>query len=179
MRVGGRHELSAIPAEVRRAACAFHEAGHIIVGWHHERYVTHAWLRPPHGFTGETCFEPYRKGFQTERLVDTRRAEVEITILSAGHCGEMIYWNEGDGLKWYPGAIQSHEDDLEQMRPYIAFLRPADEVALRARCARAAAAILYQPPMLAAQKAIAKTLFERRRIDADEVEHILRPATSG
>ena len=168
------HELNAIPAEVRRAACAFHEAGHIIVGWHHERYVTHAWLRPPHGFTGETCFEPYRKGFQTERLADIRRAEVEVTILSAGHCGEMIYWNEGDGLKWYPGAIQSHADDLEQMRPYIAFLRPADEFALRARCARAAAAILYQPPMLAAQKAIAKTLVERRRIDRDEIDDILR-----
>ncbi|WP_148663335.1 hypothetical protein [Bosea vaviloviae] len=177
--MGRDHALSAIPAEVRRAACAFHEAGHIIVGWHHERYVTHAWLRPPYGFTGETCFEPYRKGFQIERLADIRRAEVEITILSAGHCGEMIYWNEGDGLKWYPGAIQSHEDDLEQMRPYIAFLRPADELALRARCARAAAAILYQPAMLAAQKAIAERLVERRRIDADEIDDIIRPAVGG
>ncbi|MDR6874917.1 hypothetical protein J2Y55_005956 [Bosea sp. BE125] len=65
------------------------------------------------------------------------------------------------------------------MRPYIAFLRPVDELALRARCARAAAAILYQPPMLAAQKAIAKRLFERRRIDRDEIDDILRPATSG
>lgn len=172
------HELSAIPAEVRRAACAFHEAGHMIVGWHHERYVTHAWLRPPHGLTGEACFEPYQTGFQAERLADLRRAEVEVTILSAGHCGEMIYWNEGKGLKWYPGAIHSHEDDLEQMRPYIAFLRPVDEVALRARCARAAAAILYHPPMLAAHKAIAKSLFERWRIDGDEVDGIIKRAIS-
>jgi hypothetical protein len=172
-------ELSAIPAEIRRAACAFHEAGHIIVGWHHERYVTHAWLRPPFGFSGETCFEPYRKGFQAERLADIRRAEVEVTILSAGHCGEMIYWNEGEGLRWYPGAIHSHDDDLEQMRPYIAFLGPADEAALLARCARAAAAILYNPAMLAAQKAIAGVLFERRRIDADEIDAIIRPATRG
>lgn len=176
MKVRRNHELSAIPAEVRRAACAFHEAGHILVGWHHGRYVTHAWLRPPHGFSGEACFEPYRKGFQTERPADLRRAEVELTILSAGHCGEMIYWNEGEGLKWYPGAIHSHEDDLEQMRPYIAFLRPVDEVALRARCARAAAAILYQPAMLVAHKAIANRLFEQRRIDRDEADDIIKRA---
>jgi hypothetical protein len=33
--------------------------------------------------------------------------------------------------------------------------------------------------MLAAQKAIAGVLFERRRIDADEIDAIIRPATRG
>jgi hypothetical protein len=171
-----RVDLSAIPVEIRRAACAFHEAGHIVVGWHHRRYITHAWLRPPYGFTGETCFLPYPRGFQTGRKEDAARAEVEVVILSAGYCGEMIYWNEGEGLKWYPGSIHSHEDDLEQMRPYIAFLRPQDEAAFRERCARAATAILYAPRMIAAQKAIADVLFERRRIDAEEVAAILAAA---
>ncbi|WP_336811971.1 hypothetical protein [Bosea sp. MMO-172] len=164
--------LDDIPAEIRRAACAFHEAGHIVVGWEHQRHITHAWLRPPHGISGETCFEPYKRGFRSDSPVDLRRAEIEITILSAGYCGEMIYWNE-EGLKWYPGAIASHEDDLRQMRPYIALLPPQDEAALRARCATAATAILYRPAMLAAQAAIARRLFERRRIDCDEVDEII------
>lgn len=168
--------LGTIPVAVRRAACAFHEAGHIVVGWHHERSITHAWLRPPHGVSGETCFEPYRRGFEDERPADIRRAEAEIAILLAGYCGEMIYWNRAENLRWYPGELHSHGDDLEQMRPYIAFLRPADEADLRERCARAAAAILYRPAMLAAQAAIADILVKRRRIDRQEVEGILRPA---
>ncbi len=170
--------LSDIPADIRRAACAFHEAGHIVVGWEHRRHITHAWLRPPYGFSGETCFEPYKRGFQADNPVDRQRAEIEIIILSAGHCGEMIYWNEA-GLKWYPGAIASHEDDLRQMTPYIALLRPQDEAVLRARCVTAATAILYRPPMLVAQAAIARRLSERRRIDRDEVEEIIRRATNG
>lgn len=168
--------LSDIPADIRRAACAFHEAGHIVVGWQHQRYITHAWLRPPHGVSGETCFEPYSRGFRSDSPFDLRRAEVEITILSAGYCGEMIYWNE-EGLKWYPGAIASHEDDLRQMKPYLALLRPPDEAALQARCANAATAILYRPPMRAVQAAIARRLSERRRIDRDEVDDIVRRAT--
>ena len=164
--------LDDIPAEIRRAACAFHEAGHIVVGWEHQRHITHAWLRPPHGISGETCFEPYKRGFRSDSPVDLRRAEIEITILSAGYCGEMIYWNE-EGLKWYPGAIASHEDDLRQMQPYIALLPPQDKAALRARCATAATAILYRPAMLAAQAAIARRLFDRRRIDRDEVDEII------
>ncbi|KRE03411.1 hypothetical protein ASE61_13140 [Bosea sp. Root670] len=164
--------LSDIPADIRRAACAFHEAGHIIVGWHHRRYITHAWLRPPYGSSGETCFEPYSRGFQSGNPIDLRRAEIEITILSAGYCGEMIYWNE-EGLKWYPGEIASHEDDLQQMTPYIALLQPPDEAVLRARCANAATAILYRPAMLAAQAAIARRLSDRRRIDRDEVDAII------
>lgn len=171
-----RVDLGAIPAEIRRAACAFHEAGHIVAGWHHRRFITHAWLRPPYGFTGETCFLPYQRGFQAGRTEDAARAEVEVVILSAGYCGEMIYWNEGEGLDWYPGEIHSHHDDLEQMRPYIAFLRPQDEAAFRHRCARAATAILYAPRMILAQKAIARVLFERRRIDAEEVAAILGTA---
>ncbi|HEV7256600.1 MAG TPA: hypothetical protein VGN82_02360 [Bosea sp. (in: a-proteobacteria)] len=167
-------DLDAIPVEIRRAACAHHEAGHIVVGWHHRRYITHAWLRPPHGITGETCFLPYQRGFQPGRKEDAVRAEVEVVILSAGYCGEMIYWNAGEGLKWYPGEIQSHHDDLEQMRPYLAFLRPQDQAAFRDRCARAATAILYDPRMLAAQKAIARALFERRRVDADETDAMIR-----
>ena len=169
--------LSDIPVDVRRAACAFHEAGHIVVGWEHRRAITHAWLRPPHGVSGETCFEPYKRGFQLGNPVDRQRAEVEIIILSAGYCGEMIYWNE-EGLKWYPGAIASHEDDLRQMQPYIALLQPSSETALRERCAAAATAILYRPAMLAAQAAIARRLFDRRRIDRDEVEDIIGRATS-
>ncbi len=168
--------LSDIPVDVRRAACAFHEAGHIVVGWEHRRYITHAWLRPPYGFSGETCFEPYKRGFQIDNLVDRQRAEIEIVILSAGYCGEMIYWNE-EGLKWYPGAIASHEDDLRQMRPYIALLQPSDEAALRERCAAAAIAILYRPAMLAAQAAIARRLFDQRRIGCDEVDEIIGRAT--
>lgn len=171
-----RIDVTAIPVAIRRAACAFHEAGHVIVGWHHQRHITHAWLRPPHGFTGETCFLPYHRGFQAGRAEDRARAEVEVVILSAGYCGEMIYWNEGEGLKWYPGEISSHDDDLEQMRPYIAFLRPEDEAAFRERCARAATAILYDPRMIVAQKAIARVLFERRRIDRDEVDAIIMQA---
>ncbi len=170
--------LSDIPADIRRDACAFHEAGHIVVGWHHRRHITHAWLRPPYGFSGETCFEPYKRGFQADYPVDRQRAEIEIIILSAGYCGEMIYWNE-EGLKWYPGAIASHEDDLRQMTPYIALLRPQDEAALRARCVTAATAILYRPPMLAAQAAIARRLSAHRRIDRDEVDEIIRRATNG
>lgn len=169
--------LDDIPADIRRAACAFHEAGHIVVGWQHQRYITHAWLRPPHGISGETCFEPYKRGFQADNALDRQRAEIEITILSAGYCGEMIYWNE-EGLKWYPGVIASHEDDLRQMRPYIALLPPQDKAALRARCATAATAILYRPSMLAAQAAIARRLFDRRRIDRDEVDEIIGRATS-
>lgn len=167
-------DLNAIPVAIRRAACAFHEAGHIIVGWHHQRYITHAWLRPPHGFSGETCFVPYHRGFENDRKGDLVRAEVEVTILSAGYCGEMIYWNGGEGLKWYPGAIESHDDDLRQMLPYIHFLRPTDEAAFRERCARAATAILYDPRMIAAQKAIAEVLFERRRIERDDVDGLIR-----
>jgi hypothetical protein len=171
--LSGHDRLEAIPVAVRRAACAFHEAGHIIVGWHHQRPITHAWLRPPHGVTGETCFEPYRRGFATERQADLRRAEDEITILSAGYCGEMIYWNEGEGLRWYPGAIRSHEDDLDQMLPYIALLKPADEAGLRERCSRTAAAILYRPAMLEAQKGLAAALIEARRVDRDDVDAII------
>jgi hypothetical protein len=174
-----RADANAIPVEIRRAACAYHEAGHIVVGWHHRRYITHAWLRPPHGITGETCFLPYQRGFQAGRTEDAARAEIEVVILSAGYCGEMIYWNQGKGLKWYPGAIQSHADDLEQMQPYIAFLRPADEAAFRDRCARAATAILYAPRMIAAQGAIADVLLERRRIDAEEVATILADRSAG
>ena len=165
--------LSDIPSEIRRAACAFHEAGHVVVGWHHKRSITHAWLRPPYGFSGETCFEPYRRGFQADRPGDLARAEVEITILAAGHCGEMIYWNEGEGVKWYPRELHSHADDLDQMTPYIALLRPPDEAALRARSARAATAILYQPAMRLAHAAIARRLFENRRIERDEVDEII------
>jgi len=164
--------LSDIPPDVRRAACAFHEAGHIVVGWEHRRHITHAWLRPPYGFSGETCFEPYERGFRSDSTVDRRRVEIEIIILSAGYCGEMVYWNK-DGLKWYPGAIASHEDDLRQMEPYLALLRPLDEAALRARCANAATAILYRPAMLAAQAAIARRLSDRRRIDREEVDEII------
>jgi hypothetical protein len=173
-----RPDLERIPLEIRRSACAFHEAGHIIVGWHHRRYITHAWLRPPHGCSGETCFEPYSRGFQDGRKADAVRAETEVTILSAGYCGEMIYWNQGEGLKWYPGEIHSHADDIEQMRPYIGFLRPQDETAFRERCARAATAILYAPRMIAAQKAIAGVLFERRRVGPEEVDDIIKAATS-
>lgn len=164
--------LSDIPPGVRRAACAFHEAGHIVVGWEHRRHITHAWLRPPYGFSGETCFEPYERGFRSDSTVDRRRAEIEIIILSAGYCGEMVYWNK-DGLKWYPGAIASHEDDLQQMEPYLALLRPLDEAALRTHCANAATAILYRPAMLAAQAAIARRLSDRRRIDREEVDEII------
>ena len=167
--------LSDIPVDIRRAACAFHEAGHIVAGWRHRRYITHAWLRPPYGFSGETCFEPYKRGFKADSPVDRQRAEIEIVILSAGYCGEMIYWN-GEGLAWYPGAIASHEDDLRQMEPYIALLRPPDEAALRARCADAATAILYRPVMLAALAAIAGRLSDRRRIDRAEVDAILERA---
>jgi hypothetical protein len=173
-----RLDLDRIPVEIRRAACAFHEAGHIVVGWHHQRYITHAWLRPPHGCSGETCFEPYRRGFQDGRKDDAIRAEAEVTILSAGYCGEMIYWNQGEGLKWYPGEINSHADDLQQMQPYLGFLRPPDEVAFRERCARAATAILYAPRMIVAQKAIAKMLVERRRIGPDEVDAIIKAEIS-
>lgn len=172
-----RGDLSAIPVEIRRAACAFHEAGHIVVGWHHRRYITHAWLRPPHGFTGETCFLPYQRGFHAGRQDDAARAEVEVTILSAGYCGEMIYWDAGEGLKWYPGELHSHADDLDQMQPYIALLQPPDEAVLRARCARAATAILYQPSMRAAHAAIARRLLDHRRIDRDEVDELLGQAT--
>ncbi len=116
--------IEAIPPAIRRAACAFHEAGHIVVGWHYRRAITHAWLRPPQGVSGETCFEPYRRGFQLDRAGDLRRAEIEITILSAGQCGEMVYWNGAEGLKWYPGELRSHGDDLDQMQPFIALLQP-------------------------------------------------------
>jgi hypothetical protein len=165
--------LDAIPPAIRRAACAFHEAGHIVVGWHHGRAITHAWLRPPHGISGETCFAPYHRGFQPDRAGDRRRAEVEITILSAGHCGEMIYWNEGPGLKWYPGELHSHADDLAQMQPFIALLQPPEAGLLRARCTRAATAILYQPAMREAHAAIAGRLRDASRIGADEVEAVM------
>lgn len=174
-----RVDVNAIPVEIRRAACAFHEAGHIIVGWHHQRYITHAWLRPPYGFSGETCFVPYHRGFRNERKDDVIRAEVEVKILYAGYCGEMIYWNEGEGLRWYPGEIKSHDDDLEQMLPYISFLCPKDEAAFREHCARAAIAILYDPRMIVAQKAIANVLFERRRIGPDDVDDIIRREVGG
>lgn len=174
-----RVAIDTIPVAIRRAACAFHEAGHILVGWHHKRYITHAWLRPPHGLAGETCFEPYHRSFQSERKEDLARAEIEVTILYAGYWGEMIYWNEGEGLKWYPGAIHSHDDDLEQMLPYIGFLSPADETALRKRASQAAAAILYRPRVIVAQKAIAKMLFEQRRIEREDVETIIAGGTAG
>lgn len=162
--------LAAIPATIRRAACASHEAGHIVVGWHHRRCVTHAWLRPPQGTSGETCFEPYRRDFRADRPDDLRRAEVEITILAAGHCGEMIYWNQPEGLKWFPGTLGSHADDIAQMVPYLALLRPSDETVLKERCARAATAILYQPAMRLAHATIARRLREEGRIGRDEVE---------
>ncbi len=44
-----------------------------------------------------TCFEPYRRGFDARSAQDRKRAEIEITILAAGHCGEMLYWNEPAG----------------------------------------------------------------------------------
>lgn len=168
--------LSDTPPDVRRAACAFHEAGHIVVGWQHQRFITHAWLRPPYGFSGETCFEPYKRGFRADSPIDRQRAEIEITILCAGYCGEMIYWNK-EGLKWYPGAIASHEDDLRQMEPFAALLQPIDEIALRERCGTAATAILYRPAMLAAHAAIARQLFAHRRIGRDEVDEIIGRAT--
>jgi hypothetical protein len=168
--------LEAIPPAIRRAACAFHEAGHIVVGWHHRRAITHAWLRPPQGVSGETCFEPYRRGFQLDRAGDLRRAEVEITILSAGQCGEMVYWNGAEGLKWYPGELRSHGDDLDQMQPFIALLQPPDAGLLRARCARAATAILYQPAMRIAHEGIARRLAAAGRVSADEVEVLMAEA---
>lgn len=164
--------LADIPADIRRAACAFHEAGHIVVGWEQGRRISHAWLRPPYGFGGEVCFEPYARGFRGESAVDRSRAEAEITILYAGHCGEMIFWNEG-GLRWYPGAIASHEDDLRQIAVFLDWLRPADEPALRARCQAAAMAILYRPAMRRAQAAIAHHLVAQRRIHRDEVAAIM------
>lgn len=173
MTLGRMPILDTIPADIRRAACAFHEAGHIIVGGQHQRHITHAWLRPPHGLSGETCFEPYQRGFQPGNAIDRRRAEIEITILAAGHCGEMIFWNAGDAVKWYPGAIESHADDLRQMEPYIALLQPPDPEALRAQCARAATAILYRPAMLAAHAAVARRLADHRRIDRAEVDDIV------
>jgi hypothetical protein len=169
-------KFEAIPAAVRRAACAFHEAGHIVVGWHHRRAITHAWLRPPQGVSGETCFEPYRRGFDAQSPQDRRRAEIEITILAAGHCGEMLYWNEPAGLKWYPGELRSHGDDLDQMQPFIALLQPPDAGLLRARCARAATAILYQPAMRCAHAAIAARLDAQGRIGRDEVEALMAQA---
>ncbi len=168
--------LDAIPPAIRRAACAFHEAGHIVVGWHHRRDITHAWLRPPHGISGETCFAPYHRGFQQDRASDRQRAEIEIAILSAGQCGEMIYWNEGQGLKWYPGELHSHADDLAQMQPFIALLQPPDAGLLHARCMRAATAILYQPAMRTAHAAIAGRLRDARRIGADEVDAVMDEA---
>lgn len=169
-------KLAAIPAAVRRAACAAHEAGHIVVGWHHHRLVTHAWLRPPQGVSGETCFEPYRRGFDARSAQDRRRAEIEITILAAGHCGEMLYWNEPAGLKWYPGDIASHADDLAQMQPFLALLHPEEAGALQARCARAATAILYQPAMRRAHAAIAAQLDAQGRIGRDEVDALMQGA---
>jgi hypothetical protein len=171
-------DLDRIPIRIRRAACAYHEAGHIIVGWQHRRYITHAWLRPPQGMTGETCFVPYQRGFRADRAEDLARAESEVIILCAGHCGEMIYWDQSEGLKWFPGEIRSHEDDLAQMRPYLALLAPRDETALRAKCARAATAILYRPAMLAAQARIAAALLERWRIEPAEVEAIMSAAAT-
>lgn len=169
-------KLEAIPLAIRRTACAFHEAGHIVVGWHHRRAITHAWLRPPQGVSGETCFEPYRRGFQADRAGDLLRAEIEVTILSAGQCGEMIYWNGDEGLRWYPGELRSHGSDLDQMQPFIGLLQTPDAGLLRARCARAAAAILYQPAMRAAHEAIARRLDTASRIGADEVEAMMEAA---
>lgn len=168
--------LDAIPPAIRRAACAFHEAGHIVVGWHHRRAISHAWLRPPHGTSGETCFAPYARDFRAERPGDLRRAEIEITILAAGHCGEMIYWNEPEGLRWYPRDLRSHDDDVTQMRPYLALLQPTDADLFRARCARAATAILYQPAMRAALAGIADRLRDSRRIGSDEVDAVMGAA---
>ncbi len=162
--------IEAIPPAIRRAACAFHEAGHIVVGWHYRRAITHAWLRPPQGVSGETCFEPYRRGFQLDRAGDLRRAEIEITILSAGQCGEMVYWNGAEG------ELRSHGDDLDQMQPFIALLQPPDAGLLRARCARAATAILYQPAMRTAHEAIARRLAAAGRVSADEVEALMAEA---
>lgn len=161
-----------LPAEIRRAACACHEAGHIVVGWAQGRFISHAWLRPPYGFSGEVCFEPYRQGFRSDRPEDRARAEAEIAILYAGHGGEMLYWNE-EGLRFYPGAIASHEDDLRQIDGFLAWLRPVDEAAVRARCQAAATAILYRPAIRRAHAAIARTLLDQRRIHRDEVELIM------
>ncbi|WP_420104057.1 hypothetical protein [Bosea sp. (in: a-proteobacteria)] len=161
-----------IPAEIRRAACAFHEAGHIVVGWAQGRFISHAWLKPPYGFSGETCFEPYERAFRRDLAEDRARAEAEIAILYAGHGGEMLYWNE-EGLRFYPGAIASHEDDLRQIAGFLAWLGPVDEAATRARCEAAATAILYRPAIRRGHAAIARRLLDQRRIHRDEVERIM------
>ncbi|MFN3674251.1 MAG: hypothetical protein ACK4VM_20300 [Bosea sp. (in: a-proteobacteria)] len=168
-----RNALDAIPVEIRRAACAFHEAGHILVGWRLGRRITHAWLRPPHGVSGETCFMPYATPMRSEREADRVRAEAEVTILCGGYCGEMIYWNQAEAARWFPGEIQSHADDLAQMRIFLRFLAPADEAALQARCSRAAMAILHAPAMLAAQKALADQLIRNRRIGGEDLATIM------
>lgn len=168
-----RDPLDAIPIGIRRAACAYHEAGHILAGWRHRREISHAWLRPPHGLSGETCFQPYRSAFRPGHEPDLVRAETEIIILSAGYCGEMIYWNRPEAARWYPGILHSHQDDLEQMQAYIRFIAPPDEAALRARCSLAATAILHAPAMLEAQTLIADALIANRRIGGEEVAAIL------
>jgi hypothetical protein len=169
-----RTRLDAIPIAIRREACAYHEAGHILVGWHHQRPISYAWLRPPHGVSGETCFQPYHKPFRREREQDRARAETEIVILHAGFCGEMIYWDQPGSRRWYPGELSSHHDDLEQMLAYISFIGAPDEAALRARCLRAATAILHVPKMLAAQRRIAAVLVANRRIESEDVAAIMR-----
>ena len=63
------------------------------------------------------------------------------------------------------------------MAPYLALLQVPDEAALRARCSTVATAILYRPAMLAAHGAVARRLFDRRRIDRDEVDGIIGRAT--
>lgn len=165
--------LQAIPVEIRRAACAFHEAGHIVVGWRLGRHITHAWLRPPQGVSGETCFVPYMTPLHRDREADRMRAEAEVTLLCAGYCGEMIYWNQAEAATWFPGEIQSHADDLAQISVFLRFLAPPDEAALQARCSRAAIAILHAPAMLAAQKALAGQLIRNRRIAGEDVAAIM------
>jgi hypothetical protein len=174
-----RTRLESIPLEIRREACAYHEAGHILVGWHHRRAISHAWLRPPHGISGETCFQPYEAPFRRERAQDRVRAEIEIVILQAGYCGEMIYWDQPHRRRWFPGELTSHHDDLAQMQAYIRFIGQPDEAGLRARCLRAATAILHAPAMLAAQRRIAASLIADRRIAGDELGAIIHADASG
>ncbi len=172
--MSARRHLNSIPVEIRRAACAFHEAGHILVGWRYQRSISHAWLRPPHGVSGETCFEPYQREFRRERQADIARAEAEISILYGGYCGEMIYWNQPEALRWYPGELESHEDDLQQMLPYLRFIAPPDEAVFRARCVRAATAILHAPAMQSALRRIAAALIADRRIGQDAVSALIQ-----
>lgn len=89
-------------------------------------------------------------------------------------CESSIYWSQPEALPWYPGELESHEDDLQQMLPYLRFIAPPDEAALRARCVRAATAILHAPAMLSALRRIAAALIADRRIDQDAVSALIQ-----